>query len=174
MSAGGTADPTSGHAWRTSGRSASPGDGTTPIDWTTWEDTAKFTAAAALDDRPVPAHLFVAGDRMDVRAFTKAYEAAYGTRLTLERLGDLDELQAETHRRLIADPQNMYAWLPLMYARGVFGGQALPGYQTRTALDQARVSVLCAREYVRDRLDAGDAGAAKAARRLDERIYRFA
>ena len=50
----------------------------------------------------------------------------------------------------------------------------LPGYQTRTALDQARVSVLCAREYVRDRLDAGDAGAAKAARRLDERIYRFA
>lgn len=103
------------------------GDGATPIDWTTWEDTARFTAAAALDDRPVPAHLFVAGDRMDVRAFAKAYEAAHGRRLTLERLGGLDELTAETHRRLAADPQNMYAWLPLMYARGVFGGQALLG-----------------------------------------------
>ena len=103
------------------------GDGGTPIDWTTWEDTASFTAAAALDDRPVPSRLFVSGDRMDILTFAKAWEAAHGRTATLERLGSLDDLERETQRRLAAEPGNMYAWLPLMYARGVFGGQALLG-----------------------------------------------
>jgi nucleoside-diphosphate-sugar epimerase len=103
------------------------GDGKTPIDWTTWEDTARFTAAAALDDRQVPAHLFVSGDRADVHSFAQAWEAAHGKKLTLERLGSLAELDEETKRRLAAEPGNMYAWLPLMYARGVFGGKALLG-----------------------------------------------
>lgn len=103
------------------------GDGKTPVDWTTWEDTARFTAAAALDDRKVPEHLFVAGDRLDVLSFAKAWEAAHGKKATLERLGSLVDLEQETRRRLAAEPANMYAWLPLMYARGVFGGQALLG-----------------------------------------------
>jgi len=29
------------------------------------------------------------------------------------------------HKQLSTQPGNMYAWLPLMYARGVFEGQAL-------------------------------------------------
>jgi nucleoside-diphosphate-sugar epimerase len=103
------------------------GDGKTPIDWTTWEDTARFTAAAAVDDRQVPERLFVSGDRMDVFAFAKTWEAAHGKKLTFECLGSLDELEQETKRRLAAAPKNMFAWLPLMYARGVFGGQALLG-----------------------------------------------
>lgn len=109
------------------------GDGTTPIDWTTYEDTARFTAAAALDDRRVPEHLFVSGDRADVLAFSRIWEAGHGKKLTLERLGSLDDLAEETKRRLAAEPANMYAWLPLMYARGVFGGQALLG-ETHNAL----------------------------------------
>lgn len=103
------------------------GDGQTPIDWTTWEDTARFTAAAALDDRPVPPHLFVSGDRKDLLSFASTWEAIRGRRLTRERLGSLDDLAATTTQRLTAEPVNMYAWLPLMYARGVFGGQALLG-----------------------------------------------
>lgn len=103
------------------------GDGTTPIDWTTWEDTARFTAAAALDERPVPERLYVRGDRLDVLAFARTIEATLGKPVTRERLGSLDELAQETQRRLAAEPHNMYAWLPLMYARGVFGGQALLG-----------------------------------------------
>jgi len=103
------------------------GDGKTPIDWTTWEDTARFTAAAALDERSVPAHLFVSGDRMDVLTFSKTWETVHGRKVTLERLGSVDDLAAETRRRLQAEPGNMYAWLPLMYARGVYGGQALLG-----------------------------------------------
>jgi nucleoside-diphosphate-sugar epimerase len=103
------------------------GDGKTPIDWTTWEDTARFTAAAALDDGNVPERLFVSGDRMDILTFAKTWEAKRGGKLSLERLGSLEDLERETQRRLTAEPQNMYAWLPLMYARGIFGGQALLG-----------------------------------------------
>lgn len=103
------------------------GDGKAPIDWTTWEDTARFTAAAALDDAAVPRRLFVAGDRMDALTFAKTLEKARGETITLERLGSLEELESETRRRLASEPQNMYGWLPLMYARGVFGAKALLG-----------------------------------------------
>lgn len=47
----------------------------------------------------------------------------------------------------------------------------LPGYQTEHALAQARASVACAREYIREVLDQTSA---KAARRLNEHVYRFA
>lgn len=103
------------------------GDGRTPIDWTTWEDTARFVAAVALDDRKVPSRLFVSGDRLDVLAFAKAWEAGHGRPATLTCLGTLEELAAETTRRLASTPHDMFAWLPLMYARGTFGGQALLG-----------------------------------------------
>lgn len=120
------------------------GDGNTPIDWTTYEDTARFTAAAALDDRPVPEHLFVAGERMDVVSFARTWEAGHGRKVTLERLGSLEELEAETRRRLAAEPQNMYAWLPLMYARGVFGGQALLGATHNARYPQIAVESVAA------------------------------
>ncbi|MDX2093492.1 MAG: NmrA family NAD(P)-binding protein [Kofleriaceae bacterium] len=103
------------------------GDGTTPIDWTTWEDTAAFTAAAALDERPVPEHLFVRGDRLDVLSFARTWETAHGRKLAMERLGSLEDLVTETRRRLAAEPQNMFAWLPLMYAQGMYSGKALLG-----------------------------------------------
>lgn len=103
------------------------GDGATPIDWTTWEDTARYVAAAALDDRPVPRWLFVAGDRLSALELADRWEQGHGRALVRARLGSLEDLAAETARRLAAEPQNMYAWLPLMYAHGIYGGQALLG-----------------------------------------------
>jgi nucleoside-diphosphate-sugar epimerase len=103
------------------------GDGETPIDWTTWEDTARYTAAAALDDAPVPPQLFVRGDRASVRRFAELWQQIHARTLTMERLGSLEDLERETRRRLAAEPQNLYAWLPLMYARGMYGGEALLG-----------------------------------------------
>jgi len=103
------------------------GDGTTPIDWTTWEDTARFVAAAALDDREVPERLYVSGDRMGVLELAELWQAAHGRTLAHERLGSLDELAEETRRRLATEPASMHAWLPLMYAQAVFGGRALLG-----------------------------------------------
>lgn len=46
----------------------------------------------------------------------------------------------------------------------------LPGYETRLALDQGRAAVLCAKEYLRDRLDDGKV---RVVLRLNERIYRY-
>lgn len=112
------------------------GDGTTPIDWTTWEDTAQYIARAALDDDAVPAHLFVAGDRLSALAAADVWESVYGRRMERQRLGSVDELATEIQRRLSAEPHNMYAWLPLMYAQGVFGGQALLGPLENTRYPQ--------------------------------------
>lgn len=103
------------------------GDGTTPVDWTTWADTARFTAAAALSKEPLPARLYVAGDRKSMLEFAAIWTRETGQAVTSERLGSLDELEAEVGRKLAGEPTNMYAWLPLMYARGVYGGQALLG-----------------------------------------------
>lgn len=103
------------------------GDGTTPVDWTTWADTARFTAAAALSKEPLPARLYVAGDRKSMLEFAAIWTRETGQAVTSERLGSLDELEAEVGRKLASEPTNMYAWLPLMYARGVYGGQALLG-----------------------------------------------
>ena len=83
--------------------------------------------AAAVDDDKVPEHLFVSGDRMSILDFAQTWEQVHDRKVTLERLGSLEDLEAETKRQLTEQPQNMFAWLPLMYARGVFGGAALLG-----------------------------------------------
>jgi hypothetical protein len=48
----------------------------------------------------------------------------------------------------------------------------LPGYKSEHGLGQARASILCLREYLRDRLE--EDGGVHAVLRLNERIYRFA
>lgn len=118
------------------------GDGTTPIDWTTLADTARFTAAAALDDGAVPERFFVAGERLSILGFADAWQAAHGRPVARERLGSLADLVAETARRLAAEPANMYAWLPLMYAQGVFGGQALLGETVNARYPQLRAETV--------------------------------
>lgn len=120
------------------------GDGSTPIDWTTWEDTARFTAAAARDARPVPRQLFVAGDRQSALAMADLWEAARGRRLTRESLGSLDALRARIAERVQQEPHNLYAWLPLMYALGVFGGEALLGPLENTRYPDVRAESLAA------------------------------
>ncbi|MDB4962511.1 MAG: hypothetical protein JWP01_2510 [Myxococcales bacterium] len=50
----------------------------------------------------------------------------------------------------------------------------LPGYQSAHAIRQARASLLCAKEYLRDVLNSGSPRAPRVVRRLNERIYRFA
>lgn len=101
------------------------GDGQTPIDWTTWEDTARYIAAAATDERKVPSRLMVSGERKSLLEVAKAWETAKGRKVTLERLGSLDDLSALTARKLKEEPANMYAWLPLMYVHCILGGHGV-------------------------------------------------
>lgn len=118
------------------------GDGRTPIDWTTWEDTARFTAAAAIDDRKLPEHLGVVGERMDILTFADTWEAVHQRPLKREALGSLEDLKIETARRLAAEPANMFAWLPLMYAQGMYGGQALVGTLHNSLFPQVRAETV--------------------------------
>jgi nucleoside-diphosphate-sugar epimerase len=103
------------------------GDGTTKLDWTTWEDTAKYIAAAALDEAQVPEQLCVAGDQISVLEFAELLEQHDGTPVVRKNLGTLAALQEEVQRRRSREPENMYAWLPLMYAEGLFSGNASLG-----------------------------------------------
>ena len=41
------------------------------MQFTTYDDTAAYTAAAALDDQPVPDKLFVAGDSLSFDRLVK-------------------------------------------------------------------------------------------------------
>jgi uncharacterized protein YbjT (DUF2867 family) len=103
------------------------GDGATKLDWTTWEDTARYIAAAALDDAPVPEQLFVAGDQLSMLEFAELLERQSGMPIVRKNLGTLEALQREIQARRSREPENVYAWLPLMYAEGMFSGNASLG-----------------------------------------------
>lgn len=45
----------------------------------------------------------------------------------MKKLGTLADLDAEIARRLQAEPDNLYAWLPLMYWRGMLNGKGKLG-----------------------------------------------
>jgi nucleoside-diphosphate-sugar epimerase len=99
------------------------GDGKQPMDLTTYADTARYTAEAAVDDRPVPRKLSVAGNVVDFAQLVQQYEAGSGKKLKIERLGSLEDLSAKISDLQKADPQNLLAYLPLMYLRSVLNGE---------------------------------------------------
>lgn len=109
------------------GTAAYWGDGNMPMDFTTYEDTARYTAAAATDAQPLPNRFNVRGDSLTFHELVRTYQDTTGRKLAVEHRGSLEDLQAEIHRQLQAQPQNMYAWLPLMYMRGFFGGKVRLG-----------------------------------------------
>jgi nucleoside-diphosphate-sugar epimerase len=99
------------------------GDGTQPMDWTTFADTARYTAEVSVDDRPVPRKFCVAGDVLTFDGIVRAYESASGKKLRVERLGSLADLDARIEQLRKSEPANMRAWLPLMYYRSVLNGE---------------------------------------------------
>ena len=54
------------------------GDGKQLMDWTTYADTARYTAEVAVDERPVPRVFSVAGDVLDFEGLVRAYESGWG------------------------------------------------------------------------------------------------
>ncbi len=64
-------------------------DGHAEMQFTTYDDTAAYTAAAALDDRPVPDKLFVAGDSLSFDRLVKEVEAGLGAPMTVKSLDRL-------------------------------------------------------------------------------------
>ncbi len=97
------------------------------MDFTTYADTALYTAEAATQDEAPPAEFNIAGDTLDFNGLVRAYAAGSGKALTVERRGSLTELDHEIDRRRAAEPRNIFAWLPLMYLRGMLSGKGALG-----------------------------------------------
>ncbi|EQB11178.1 NmrA family NAD(P)-binding protein [Sphingobium lactosutens] len=99
------------------------GDGQTAMDFTTYEDTARFTAEVALDEGQVPSVFEAAGDTLTFHELVRAYEEASGKSISVVKKGSLADLDREIEQRRQAEPQNVYGWLPLMYWRGMLSGK---------------------------------------------------
>jgi nucleoside-diphosphate-sugar epimerase len=103
------------------------GDGHEEMQFTTYDDTAAYTAAATLDERRVPDKLFVAGDSLTFDRLVKEIEAGLGAPIAVRSLGSFSDLDGEIAKRYAAEPANVPAWLPLMYWRAMLSGSGKLG-----------------------------------------------
>ena len=69
------------------------GDGETPIDMTTTEDTAKYVAEAVSDRQLANTALEVAGEVLTMKHLKTAYEDATGNKLEVQHLGSVGDLK---------------------------------------------------------------------------------
>jgi len=90
------------------------GDGEQPMDFTTMDDAAAYTAAAILDDSAAGADISVAAQILTMTQFHTEIERAIGRSLTIRQLGTIAELEAEIERRK-AGAQSVYDFVPLQY-----------------------------------------------------------
>jgi len=97
-----------------------------PMDFTTRDDVAAFTAAAALD-QTTPRFLRIAGDQASARDLAAIAGQVTGTRFRTLRAGGLGFLRALTAlaRRLHPQKGEVYpAWQGMQYMENMFDGRA--------------------------------------------------
>lgn len=100
------------------------GDADQALDFTTIDDTAAFTAAAALDPT-TPRYLRVAGDVRSARGLQQAASEATGERFRLWRAGSLGALGAliKVTRALSPGDDDVFPpWQGMQYMRDMFSG----------------------------------------------------
>jgi nucleoside-diphosphate-sugar epimerase len=101
-------------------------DADQPMDFTTIEDTAAFTAAAALD-RLTPRFLRIAGDVVTARDLAEIASTVSGERFKLLRAGDLGRFDKVIRltRTLSPGTADVYPpWQGMQYMRDMFDGRA--------------------------------------------------
>ncbi len=93
------------------------GDGETPLNFTTTDDTAKYVAEAVSDPGLANTALEVAGDTLTAKQLKATYEEATGSKLTEKSLGSIAEMQAWiTAKKASASSLNEYVFHQYMYA----------------------------------------------------------
>lgn len=122
------------------------GDGNADMQFTTYADTAAYTAEIALDERPVPSPFFVAGDSLNFHELVAETSAGLGRPLTVRRMGTLHDLDLEIAERQAREPTDPQAWLPLMYWRGMLNGKGSLGRLMNERYPDIRPTTV--REYV--------------------------
>ena len=96
------------------------------MDFTTIDDTARFTAAAALDPSS-PRFLRIAGDQVSARELMEITSAVTGQRFRLFRAGSLQRLGRliRVMRFLVPGGDALYPpWQGMQYLHNMFGGRA--------------------------------------------------
>jgi uncharacterized protein YbjT (DUF2867 family) len=97
------------------------------MDFTTMDNTATFTAAAALDPAS-PRTLRIAGDQVSARELATVAGEVTGAKFELVRLGSLDDLAAFARRDRAADPESekklFPRWQGSQYMHDMFSGRA--------------------------------------------------
>ncbi|WP_347159400.1 NmrA family NAD(P)-binding protein [Pontibacter chitinilyticus] len=102
------------------------GDADQLLDFTTMDDTAAFTAAAALDPT-TPRYLRVAGDVCSVRDLQEIASDVTGKAFHLFRVGGLGRLDTmiQVTRALLPQKQEVFPpWQGMQYLRNMFSGRA--------------------------------------------------
>ncbi len=102
------------------------GDPDQRLDFTTMEDTAAFTACAALD-AGAPRFLRIAGDEPNARDLAALASETTGRRFRLIRAGSLETLDALIRilRKVAPGKRRLYPiWQQMQYMRDMFSGQA--------------------------------------------------
>ena len=100
-----------------------------PYDMTTMDDTAAFTAKAALDPE-TPRDLHIAGDSPSARDLAAAVSEVTGTRYRLLRAGSLERLETliRVTRRLAPQEEAVFpAWQGMQYMRDMASARAVCG-----------------------------------------------
>ena len=103
------------------------GEGREKMQFTTYTDTAAYTATIALDAAPIAERIYVAGDSLDFHELVAAVAEAQQRPINVRRMGTLAELRDEISRRQVADPDQPLSWLPLMYWHGMLSGRGRLG-----------------------------------------------
>ena len=101
-------------------------DADQPMDFTTIQDTAAYTAAAALD-RLTPRFLRIAGDVVTARDLAEIASSVSGKRFKLLRAGDLGRFEKVIRLTQTLSPgtTDVYPpWQGMQYMRDMFDGRA--------------------------------------------------
>jgi len=96
------------------------------MDFTTTDDTAAYTARAALDPS-TPRFLRIAGDQLSARELTAVVREVTGKKFRLFRAGGLGMLGTliKVARRVAPGEKELYpAWQGMQYMRNMFDGRA--------------------------------------------------
>jgi uncharacterized protein YbjT (DUF2867 family) len=98
------------------------GNGDTPLDFTTTDDTAKYVAEAVSDPNLANTALEVAGDVLTSKQLKAAYEKATGNILTEKPLGSVAELQTWIAAKK-PSASSPYEYIPQQYEYTMVSGK---------------------------------------------------
>lgn len=99
------------------------GDGETPVDMTSTEDTAKYVAEAVSDDELINTALEVAGEVLTMKQLKTSYEEATGKKLEVKHLGSVEELKSwiENKKKTASSP---IEYIPQQYEYVMVSGKS--------------------------------------------------